>query len=244
MSSPRNLGMVNPRKELEFQQKPQDSSSAWAGIKLFFPVGRSPEFWKKGREKESGILGERKTKPLELPELFGNLIPAGFGRSLKIPLKIPSFQLVFLLPEQLTGNFFPPKSLNFFPLEVIPGFEVFLAHSQKTGFFQIFSMEILVPKLLLQNSKGPGYPWKFWGLRIGSFYSGLGFFLGIKELKRNREEIPKRFPNPGIFQPPAVAGIPMGASRDPWLPWIPFFFGIFGIPVGQNHPRSCGMPGF
>lgn len=125
MSSPRNLGMVNPRKELEFQQKPQDSSSAWAGIKLFFPVGRSPEFWKKGREKESGILGERKTEPLELPELFGNLIPAGFGRSLKIPLKIPSFQLVFLLPEQLTGNSFPPKSLNFFLLEVIPGFEVF-----------------------------------------------------------------------------------------------------------------------
>lgn len=244
MSSPRNLGMVNPRKELEFQQKPQDSSSAWAGIKLFFPVGRSPEFWKKGREKESGILGERKTEPLELPELFGNLIPAGFGRSLKIPLKIPSFQLVFLLPEQLTGNFFPPKSLNFFPLEVIPGFEVFLAHSQKIGFFQIFSMEILVPKLLLQNSKGPGYPWNFWGLRIGSFYSGLGFFLGIKELKETGKKSQRDSQIQGFSSLLLWLEFPWELPEAPGFPGSLFFLGIFGIPVGQNHPRSCGMPGF
>lgn len=175
MSSPRNLGMVNPRKELEFQQKPQDSSSAWAGIKLFFPVGRSPEFWKKGREKESGILGERKTEPLKLPELFGNLIPAGFGRSLKIPLKIPSFQLVFLLPEQLTGNFFHPN----------PSIFSLWKSFQALRFFSPFPKNWIFPDLFHGNP-GPKTPpaklqrtWislEFLGIEDWEFLFRIGIF--------------------------------------------------------------------
>lgn len=99
----------------------------------------------------------------------------------------------------------------------------------------------------------------FGGLRVGSFYSGLGFFLGIKEnprcrwnskkLGRNPKEIPKSRDFSSLLlwlSPESRAGIPMGASRGSQLPWIPgfVFFGIFGIPLGQHHPRSCGIPGF
>lgn len=135
--------MLNPREKLEvspgFQQ--------WSGKNLFFPVGSSPDFW----EEESGILGEGKIETLKLPELFGNLQSHLDGKEPENSLKIPSFQSLFLLLEQLSGNFFPTQIPQFFPLEFIPGMSsfLFLAHSsKKIGFFQVFSTEISVPELL------------------------------------------------------------------------------------------------
>lgn len=245
--------MANPRKELEvfpgFQQ-----CLGWN--KALLPC------WKFSRilEKREGKRGwnfwrEENRTPRTSRVFWESLIPAGFGRNLQIPSKFPQNSLipvVFSFSQSSSLGIFSTQIPQFFPLEVIPG-------------MKFFPKNWIFPHLFHGNPDPRAPPGKlqrtwislefFGGLRVGSFYSGLGFFLGIKEnprcrwnskkLGRNPKEIPKSRDFSSLLlwlSPESRAGIPMGASRGSQLPWIPGFFWDIWDPTGIEPSQELWDP--
>lgn len=244
--------MANPRKELEvfpgFQQ-----CLGWN--KALLPCWKFSRILEKREGKRSWNSWREENRTLRTSRVFWeSLIPAGFGRNLQIPSKFPQNSLipvVFPSPRAAHWEFFPPKSLNFSLWKSFQGCSFF----QKNWIF---------PDLFHGNPDPRAPPGKlqrtwislefFGGLRVGSFYSGLGFFLGIKEnprcrwnskkLGRNPKEIPKSRDFSSLLlwlSPESRAGIPMGASRGSQLPWIPgVFLGYLGSHWDRTIPGVVG----
>lgn len=122
LSCPRNLGMANPRKELEvfpgFQQ-----CLGWN--KALLPCWKFSRILEKREGKRSwNSWREENRTPRTSRVFWESLIPAGFGRNLQIPSKFPH-PSCFSLSQSSSLGIFSTQIPQFFPLEVIPGMKFF-----------------------------------------------------------------------------------------------------------------------
>lgn len=211
-------------------------------------------FGKKGGKKKLEFLERGKPNPSNFQSFLGIFNPSWIWKepsnSLKIPSEFPH-PSCFSFSQSSSLGIFSTQIPQFFPLEVIPG-------------MKFFPKNWIFPHLFHGNPDPKALPGKlqrtwislefFGGLRVGSFYSGLGFFLGIKEnprcrwnskiLGRNPKEIPKSRDFSSLLlwlSPESRAGIPMGASRGSQLPWIPgVFLGYLGSHWDRTIPGVVG----